>query len=116
MTLDSTTISLIILGAYKITCLIVGIISIHMGYKLFRAGIWGEAGDLNAKFGNNKLVLKNAAPGTFFALFGAIIISFTIYKGYNDKSYIEENGQQEKRTTLEDDDLLEIPEYPFKKE
>ena len=28
-----------------------------------------------------RLVLKNAAPGTFFALFGVLIVLFTLYKG-----------------------------------
>ena len=52
-----------------------------MGFRLFMAGIWGQAGDLNAQFGDNKIVLKKAAPGTFFALFGTVIIVFTLYKG-----------------------------------
>lgn len=61
--------------------LLVGLASCFMGYRLFMNGIWGNAGDLNAKFGDNKLVLKKAAPGTFFAVLGTIIICFTLWKG-----------------------------------
>ena len=68
------------LAIYKIASLAVGLGFAYMGYKLFIAGIWGNAGDLQAKYGDNKLVLKSAAPGTFFALFGTIIIAVTIWK------------------------------------
>ncbi len=89
---------IISLTSYKIISLMVGSIFAYMGYRLFTAGIWGHAGELEAEFGDNKLILKKAAPGTFFALFGAIIISITLYKGlefkdytndYSNESYIE---------------------------
>ncbi len=66
---------------YKVMSLLVGLASCFMGYRLFMNGIWGEAGDLNAEFGDNKLVLKKAAPGTFFAVLGTIVICFTLWKG-----------------------------------
>ena len=69
------------LALYKITSLIVGLALAYMGYRLFMAGIWGNAGDLEAKYGNQRLVIKAAAPGTFFALFGTIVLAFTIWKG-----------------------------------
>ncbi len=74
-----------------------------MGYRLFMAGIWGKAGDLDAQFGENKLLLKKAAPGTFFVLFGAIIIALTIWKGLSfdkigqkDHSSVQNETQQNK--------------------
>ncbi len=70
------------LALYKITSLLVGLALCYLGYRLFVAGVWGKAGDLDAKFGNNKLILKSAAPGTFFALFGTIVIAVTIWKGF----------------------------------
>lgn len=66
------------MGAYKLTCLLVGLVLSYFGYKLFLAGVWGNAGDLNVKFKNNEVVLKSAAPGTFFVLFGTIVIALTI--------------------------------------
>ena len=69
------------LTLYKIISLIVGLILTYLGYRLFMAGVWGSAGDLEGNYGNNKLVLKSAAPGTFFALFGTIVIAITIVEG-----------------------------------
>jgi len=45
------------------------------------AGVWGNAGNLEGRYGNNKLILKSAAPGTFFALFGTIVIAVTVIQG-----------------------------------
>ena len=69
------------IGIYKLACLTTGLGLSYMGFKLFMAGIWGQAGDLDVKFGNNKLVLKKAAPGTFFTIAGAIVIGLAILKG-----------------------------------
>lgn len=66
---------------YKIVSLGVGALSLGFGYKLFMAGVVATAGNLEASGKGMKLKLKNGAPGTFFALFGAIIISYTIGKG-----------------------------------
>lgn len=79
---------IISLTSYKIISLLAGTIFAYMGYRLFAAGIWGHAGEIEGEFGDNKLVLKKAAPGTFFALFGAIIISVTIYKGLEFKDHV----------------------------
>ena len=85
MSLEITTI--IVLAAYKIASLLVGLVICYFGYKLFLAGVWGNAGDLNARFNNNKIVLKSAAPGTFFVLFGSIVIALTIYIGLKSESH-----------------------------
>jgi hypothetical protein len=82
------------IAIYKIVSLMVGIGFAYMGYRLFMAGIWGEAGDVSGEFGDNKIVVKRAAPGTFFAIAGAIIISLTIMRGFE-----LENKQKESVTT-----------------
>ena len=74
-----TTIVALLL--YKIVSLFVGLFFAYMGYRLFMAGVWGHAGELDAHFGDNKVLLKKSAPGTFFALFGTVIVAFTIWKG-----------------------------------
>lgn len=66
---------------YKIGCLTVGSLFCLFGYRLFRLGIWGNAGDLDAKFKNTKFVLKSAAPGTFFAVLGGAIVMITVWQG-----------------------------------
>ncbi len=68
---------------YKLACLAVGSLFCALGYRLFKLGIWGSAGDLDAKFHDTRLVLKSAAPGTFFAVLGAVIIVVTVWQGIN---------------------------------
>jgi len=72
---------LLSLTLYKILTLLVGLASLFFGYRLFSSGTYKKAGDLSSKWGDKNLVLKQAAPGTFFALFGAIIISIGLLKG-----------------------------------
>jgi hypothetical protein len=67
--------------SYKLATLLVGMIFGVLGYKLFRAGVYEKAGDLKAAWGNKNLVLKQAAPGTFLALFGLILITTALIKG-----------------------------------
>jgi len=78
--------SLIVVGIYRSIALIAGILSIYLGYQLFRIGVYEKAGDLKAAWGSNRLVLKQAAPGTFFALFGALVITFGLWKGITVQS------------------------------
>ncbi len=68
---------------YKLAVVLAGTVSIFLGYLLFRHGIFEPAGDLDARFKNTRLVLKQAAPGVFFALFGTAILCFTITKGFS---------------------------------
>jgi hypothetical protein len=69
------------LTGYKLVTLLIGLIFALLGYKLFRLGVYEKAGELKTTWGNKSLVLKQAAPGTFFALFGVILISTTLIKG-----------------------------------
>lgn len=80
---------------YKLACLAVGLLLCHMGYQLFIKGIWGNAGDVDARYGSTKLVLKQGAPGTFFAVLGAGIIVATIVMGLGFKMTRETGGTDE---------------------
>jgi hypothetical protein len=53
----------------------------YLGYKLFVQGVYERAGELKAAWGDKNLVLKQAAPGTFFALFGVAVIAISIFRG-----------------------------------
>jgi len=79
-----TTISAFFI--YKTIALIIGAITIFLGYRLFMKGIVNSAGDLSTESANIKLSLQKAAPGTFFALFGALIIGVKIFKNPNIKT------------------------------
>ena len=66
---------------YKVLALLVGFACMYFGYRLFSSGAYKKAGDLSSKWGDKNLVVKQAAPGTFFALFGVIVISIVLLKG-----------------------------------
>ncbi|AKP50833.1 hypothetical protein [Cyclobacterium amurskyense] len=103
---------IISLTTYKITSLLVGLISIYMGYNLFIKGIWGQAGDLDMKFQDNRLILKKAAPGTFFALFGAIIISITLWKGLEFNKYSNSLESGSKKSDEFENKIQDLPDVP----
>lgn len=109
--MDIKTQIIISLTAYKLVSLIVGSAFSYMGYRLFLAGVWGHSGELQTEFGNNKLVLKKAAPGTFFVLFGAVIISITLYKGLEFKDYSSVYPSNESHVQIKEGDN-ELPEKP----
>jgi hypothetical protein len=81
--MDPNVILMISFTMYKIIGLICGVILGYLGYKLFSVGIWGNAGTLQATHKDNKLLLKGAAPGTFFVVLGAAVIGITLYQGYS---------------------------------
>lgn len=98
---------------YKLASLFAGSIFAYMGYRLFMAGVWGEAGDVEAQFKDNKLMIKRAAPGTFFALFGALVICVTIFRGFQ----LEDRGRNVSTNSIVeivDDESEKLPEdLPF---
>lgn len=81
--IDLAFSAVLVVATYKIASLLVGLGFAYMGYRLFLAGIAEPAGDLEAATGDRSVKLVRAAPGTFFALFGAAVITVTIYKGFD---------------------------------
>jgi hypothetical protein len=84
--MDPKSLIILAVSAYKISSLWVGALFGYLGYKLFIMGIWGNAGTLQASYNNKKILLRGAAPGTFFIVLGAIVIGITLFKGF-DTSY-----------------------------
>jgi hypothetical protein len=78
-----TTLALFI---YKLVSIGSGLLVCYFGFRLFVLGIFTGAGDLSSEFQNTKLILKKAAPGTFFALFGAAVIGVSLWKGLGFES------------------------------
>ncbi len=65
---------------FRLTIIATGVISIVLGYRLFCRGIWpdssvGQETYIEANVAGSRFTLKNAAPGTCFALFGVLVIS-----------------------------------------
>jgi hypothetical protein len=52
----------------------------YLGYRLFVLGIYEKAGELKASWKGASLLVRQAAPGTFFALFGATIITVAVVR------------------------------------
>jgi hypothetical protein len=86
--MDWKTTVILSLTVYKICSLAVGTVLGYFGYQLFMHGVWGDAGSFTASHRNMKLLLKGAAPGTFFIVFGAAVIGFTVFKGFDVGSSI----------------------------
>jgi hypothetical protein len=71
----------------------VGLIVVYLGYRLFCRGIFDTGGDFEATWHDNKLILKRAAPGTFFALFGTLIIAVSLWHGIHTAGQFTPNTQ-----------------------
>lgn len=99
--MDIVLCKVIAITIYKICSLATGVLLSFLGYKLFMAGVWGNAGNAEGSFGDNKLIIKKAAPGTFFVIMGAIVIGLTIMKGL-DFTYISQHGVKNEKPALID--------------
>ena len=72
---------------YKIICILSGLLIIFLGYKLFIKGIFTESGEIESNWKDIKLIVKKAAPGTYFVLFGSIIVGMTVFKGFSTEEF-----------------------------
>lgn len=81
--MDTINLYIIYSLIFRLATLFVGVFCIHVGYKLFAKGVFGPSStnELNAEIAGSKFTLKNAAPGTFFGLFGVIIITTMLVQG-----------------------------------
>jgi hypothetical protein len=74
------------IAIFKVVALLIGAYFAHLGYKLFTRGIGERGGELKAAWGDRSVLLKQVAPGVFFALFGAGIVVYVAYKGFHIES------------------------------
>lgn len=74
------TLLFILYYAFKIIPMLVGAMSIYLGYRLFILGVTGQASlSLNAHSVSGQLI--NAAPGLFFAVGGTVANVAAVWKG-----------------------------------
>jgi hypothetical protein len=64
---------------WRLAVLACGLVAVILGYRLFKLGFEAQHGELEAGLGGQTLKLRNIAPGTFFALFGAAIIATLVW-------------------------------------
>ena len=86
MSSDIVVPVIVYLTLFRLGIIAAGIISIFLGYRLFCRGVWpdssnGNGTTVDAEIAGQRFTLKNAAPGTCFALFGVIIISVMFASG-----------------------------------
>jgi hypothetical protein len=80
--MDAIALALVATSLFKIALILSGTGSIFMGYKLFCHGVAGVPGsDVETSAKGYTLTLKSTAPGTFFALFGTVLVGITAYQG-----------------------------------
>lgn len=79
-------LGIVVIVAYRAFTIACGLVIVYFGFVLFRLGVYEKAGELKAAWGTKNLTLKQAAPGTFFALFGAGVIAVSVWKGVDFES------------------------------
>ena len=66
---------------YKVICLLVGVLAIILGYRLFMKGYVEKQCELEAGDGKRQFRMSQVAPGIYFCAFGTFIIMMSIFKG-----------------------------------
>jgi tetratricopeptide (TPR) repeat protein len=82
---------------FRLSVIAAGFGCVVMGYRLFVLGVMPREGSgIDSEFGQLRLSLKNAAPGTCFAALGVIMIIAMVVQGNPEKKIIEApaNGGQ----------------------
>ena len=74
------TEALLIANIYRYVLILAGVAFAYMGYRLFVLGYFERSGELKLKFGDKHLLLKQVAPGVFFAALGVLAISVGFFR------------------------------------
>lgn len=78
---------------FRLAIIIAGIVFMYFGYRLFMRGVMPPEGtEIGGQAGEVKLTVKNAAPGTCFALFGLILIGLMVWQGSPEMQITERRG------------------------
>ena len=93
----------------------VGTLSMYWGFRLFVKEKWGDTGEIEGSIKDFKFTFKRAAPGTFFSVFGAIIIVFTIIQGfytYENTNMDQNSLNSDKNMYYEFQETIPLPDNP----
>lgn len=64
---------------YRLAVLAVGALSIYLGYRLFRAGVFDmSATEIKMRYGEGRGMFKSGAPGSVLGFFGAAVVCVAI--------------------------------------
>ncbi|MDM8559431.1 hypothetical protein [Candidatus Parabeggiatoa sp. HSG14] len=105
--MDVVTVSFLYLLIFRLSIVMLAAMSIFLGYSLFVKGITagGEGSEMGVKVGGMGLNLKGAAPGTFFAAFGVIIVAVMMADPPSFKKIETINADGTKTITTETRDV-----------
>ena len=81
--MDALTALILYSLVYRCLIITAGVISISLGYRLFVLGLSasGKGTSIEGRGKGMNLSVKNAAPGTCFAVFGCVIIVVMLFRG-----------------------------------
>lgn len=70
----------LIASIYRYALILAGCSFAYMGYRLFKLGYFEKAGELKASYGGKHFLLKQVAPGVFYAAFGVATIVLAVVR------------------------------------
>ncbi|MEO0634087.1 MAG: hypothetical protein AAFY52_08165 [Pseudomonadota bacterium] len=80
---------------YRLAIILAGAVFMFFGFRLFLESIVSGAGtEMGGEHGGSKFWIKNAAPGTFFAFFGAALIGLMVWQGNPEMRKTEQGGDE----------------------
>ncbi len=74
MTEEGIAFYLVYLASWRLSVVGTGALCIYLGFRLFALGLEAGKSDMEVEHGGSIVRLRNIAPGTAFALFGAVLI------------------------------------------
>src|SRR5690349_13290744 len=80
--MDAVTLLIVYSIVYRVLIIVAGIVAMVLGYRLFERGVFSSGStSISGKAREVTFSVKNAAPGTCFALFGCVIIVVMLFQG-----------------------------------
>lgn len=86
----------VLLIVYKIITLLVGSLCCYWGYRLFLSMPVSNAGEISINIPKSQILMRRAAPGAIFLVFGAAVIIAAINSGVS----MEKKIYKEPQTTI----------------
>ena len=79
-------------AVYRLAIIAAGALFLYLGFRLFVLGVMPPEGtNIDGQAGDVRLSIKNAAPGTCFALFGMVLIGLMVWNG-NPEMELRQDG------------------------
>lgn len=66
-------------GTERLLIIVIAGMCVYFGFRLFDRALINDA-DVEGQYGKIRIILRRVAPGTLFALFGAIVVSIGIWQ------------------------------------